>query len=77
MADMHCRQTKLIPMPTAERLFKEQGKAFVRELPESEYFNIILVVTDLFTKVKHYIAAKTSWTAEDVVNLCINDIWRL
>ena len=50
---------------------------FIGELPESEGFNAILVVTDRFTKVPHYLAAKTTWTAADLVNAYINEIWRL
>ena len=45
-ADKHSRQTRLIPIPTGERPFKEKVLDFVRELPESEGFNAILVVKD-------------------------------
>ena len=75
--DRHSRQTKLVPMPTGERLFEEIAMDFIRELPESEGFNAILVVTDRFIKVQHYIPAKTTWTAADVANSYINDIWKL
>ena len=64
-------------MPTGQRPFEEIAIDFVGELPESESFNAILVVTDRFTKVQHYIPAKTTWTAEDVANSYINDIWKL
>ena len=77
MADRHGRQTKLVPMPTGERPFEEIAMDFVGELPESEAYNAILVVTDRFTKVQHYILAKTTWTAEDVADSYINDIWKL
>ena len=50
---------------------------FVEELPESEVFNTILVVTDRFTKVQHYIPAKATWTAEGIANSYINNMWRL
>ena len=76
-ADRHSRQTKLVPMPTGERPFEEIAMDFVVELLESEGFNAILDVTDRFTKVQHYIPAKTSWTAEDVADSYINDIWKL
>ena len=72
--DRHSRQTKLVPMPTGERPFEEMAMDFIGELPESEGFNAILVVTDRFTKVQHYILAKTTWTTEDVANSYINDI---
>ena len=61
-------------MPTGERPFEEMAMDFIGELPESEGFNAILVVTDRFTKVQHYILAKTTWTTEDVANSYINDI---
>ena len=76
-ADRHGRQTKLVAMPTGERPFEEIAMDFVRELPESAGFNAILVVTDRFTKVQHYIPAKTTWTAEDVADSYINDICKL
>jgi len=76
-ADRHSRQTKLVPMPTGERPFEEIAMDFVGELPESEGFNAILVVTDRFTKVQHYLPAKTTWTAADVAAMYINEIWRL
>ena len=50
---------------------------FTRELSESEAFNSILVVTDQFRKVQHYIVAETTWTAVDVTDVYINDIWKL
>jgi len=76
-ADRHSRQTKLVPMPTGERSFEEIAMDFVGELPKSEGFNAILVVTNRFTKVQHYIPAKTTWTVSDVAAIYINEIWRL
>ena len=64
-------------MPTGVRPFEEIAMDFVGELPESEGFNAILVVTARFTNVQHYIPAKTGWTAEDVANSYIKDIWKL
>ena len=76
-ADRHSRKTKLVLMPTGECPFEEIEIDFVGELLQSEGLNAILVVTDLFTKVQHYIPAKTTWTAEDVADSYINDIWKL
>ena len=59
-ADRHRKQTKLVPMPTGERLFKEKAMDVVGELLESQGFNSILVITDWFTKVQNYIPAKTT-----------------
>jgi len=63
-------------MLIGERSFEEIAMDFVGELPESEGFNAILIITDRFTKVQHYIPAKTTWTAEDVANIYITEIWR-
>jgi len=76
-ADRHSRQTKLVPKPMGECPFEEIAMDFVGELLESEGFNAILVITDRFTKIQHYIPAKTTWTAEDVANIYITEIWRL
>ena len=76
-ADRHSRQSKLVPMPTGERPFEEVAMDFVGELLESEGFNAILIVTDRFTKVQHYIPAKTTWTAADIADVYINEFWRL
>ena len=73
-ADGHTRQKKLVLMPTGERPFAQIAMHFVTELPESEVFNTILVVTDQFSTVQHYIVAKKTWTADDVADSCINDI---
>ena len=64
-------------MPTGDLPFKEIAIHFIGELPESEAFNTILVVTDRYTKAHHYLAAKTTWTAEDIANSNINNIWNL
>ena len=47
---------------------------FVAELPESDGWNAILVITDRFTKMQRYIPGKTTWTAEDIANVYITDI---
>ena len=64
-------------MGIGEYPFEEIAMNFIAELPESEAFNAMLVVTDLFTKVQHYIVAKTTRTAEDVADSYIIDIWKL
>ena len=70
-SDRHSHQTKLIPMPTSTKPWQEISMDFVGELPESEDYNAILVITDHFTKMQHYIPAKTTWTTKDVANAFI------
>ena len=64
-------------MPKRKHSIEAIAIDFVRELPESEAFYAIPVVTDWFTTVEHYMLAKTTWTAEDVANSYINDVWTL
>ena len=47
---------------------------FIGELPESDGYNAILVITDRFMKMQHYIPAKISWTSEDVANAYLCNI---
>ena len=56
------------PMPFGVRPWEEIAMEFVGELPISDGYNAILVVTDRFTKVQRYLPVKTTWTAEDVAN---------
>ena len=44
IADRNSRQIKLVPMPTGKYPFKEIAMDFVKELPESEGINTILVL---------------------------------
>ena len=64
-------------MPIGKRPFKEIEIDFIGKLLESEAFNAILVIKDHFTKVQYYIATKTIWTAADVADSYINDIWKI
>ena len=61
-------------MPTEEHPYKETAMDFVVELPESDGFNAILVVTGRFIPVQYYISRKTTWTAGDVADSYVNDI---
>ena len=67
----------MAPMPTRQGHFKKIAIDYMGELLESEGDNLILVVSDQCTKVVHHILAKTIWTAADVADFYINDIWRL
>ena len=75
--DHHIKQTKSISMLTRNRPFKEIAIDFVGELPESEGFNVILVITDQFTKVQHHIPVRTTWTTVDVADAYICYVWKL
>ena len=76
-ADCQAWQTKTIPMPVGNRPFAEIAIDFVGELPESKGYNAILIITDRFTKVQHYIPTNTNWISADVANAYICYIWKL
>jgi len=57
-AEKYSRQIILVPMPIEERPFKEVALDFIGELPESEAFDVIPIITDRFTKIHYYIPAK-------------------
>ena len=63
-------------MPTGAGPWQEIAMDFIGELPESEGYNAILVVTDRFTKCQRYIPAKTTWKAIDVANALVDEIYR-
>ena len=67
----------MVPIPTGEHLFKEIVMDFIGELLKSEGFNVILVVTDQFTKVQYCILPKTTCIMEVLANFHINTIWKL
>ena len=50
---------------------------FIRELPERNDYNAILLITDRFTKMQHYIPTERSQTSKDMANAYLYDIWRL
>ena len=63
-------------MPTRTIPFQEITMDFVDELPDSEGFNAILVITDRCTEMQIYIPAKTTWTSEDVANAYLCEVWK-
>ena len=50
---------------------------FVGELPKSNAFNAIYVVTDRLTKMAHFIPTTTDISAPDLMKLHIRHIWKL
>ena len=50
-ADRHSKKTKLVLMPIGERPWEEIAIDFIRELPECDGYNTILVIIDYFTKM--------------------------
>jgi transposase InsO family protein len=50
---------------------------FVEGLPSSESKNVILVVVDRFSKYAHFLALSHPYTAQDVVKLYMDNIFKL
>ena len=73
-AERHSRQIQVVLIRIEQSSVEEIAMHFVGELPESEVFYIILVVTDWFTKVQYYILANTTWTAVNVAYFYIYKI---
>ena len=59
-AGRHSKVKKLLLMPTGVRPWEEFAMDFVGELPASDGWNAILVITDRFTKMPRHIPAKTT-----------------
>ena len=76
-ADAYSKWTKLVPIPTEEPPFNEIVIDCIEALPQSEDFNVILVVTNQFTKGQHHILSKTILTAEEVADAYLNNIWTI
>ena len=75
-ADRHSKATQLLPMPTGVQPWEEISMDFVGDLPKSEGFNMILVITNRFMKMQRYIPARNTWSTEDVTNVYITDVWK-
>ena len=67
----------MVPKPTRKRAIEEIAMDFSGELLQSDGFNVIIVVTDCFTKVQYYILAETTCRAENVADSYIGNIWKL
>ena len=50
---------------------------FIGELPKSDGFNVIYVVSDQLTKMAHFILMTTDISTPDLMKLHIHHIWKL
>lgn len=50
----------LVPLQPAERPWMSVSVDFIGELPDSNGFNIIMIVMDWFTKVAHFTPCSTT-----------------
>jgi hypothetical protein len=67
----------LAPLHVPDMAWSHISMDFVEGLPKSQGKNVILVVVDRFTKYAHFIAISHPYTAQDVVDTYINNVFKL
>lgn len=50
---------------------------FITDLPESDSYNVIMVVIDTLMKMRHLIATIKEVDAKEVACVYINNVWKL
>lgn len=67
----------LQPLPIPSEPWETTTMDFIDVLPQSRQFNCILVVVDKLTKYAHFIPLRHPYTASKVVELFVDNIYRL
>lgn len=67
----------LQPLPVVDLAWTHISMDFVEGLPKSHGKDVILVVVDRFTKYSHFLTLSHPFTVQDVVQLFIDQIFRL
>jgi hypothetical protein len=68
---------KLQPIPTPDGPWQWIQSDFMGELPRSDGFNAIYVVSNRLTKMAHFIPTTTDISAPDLMKLHIHHVWKL
>jgi len=68
---------KLRPNEVPERLWQHILVDFITKLPMSKGHDSILVVCDRFSKMSHFVAMTEKTTAEELVKLFRDNVWKL
>ena len=68
---------KLQPIPAPDGPWQWIQSDFVGELPKSDGFNVIYVVSDRLTKMAHFILTTTDISAPNLMKLHVRHIWNL
>ena len=64
-------------IPPAEHRWRDIAMDFVGELPNSQGYNAIFVVTDRLSKMRHLVPCKTTASAMDVADMFLWNIFKL
>lgn len=67
----------LQPLPIPIDAWQDISLDFIEGLPTSQHKNVILIVVDRLTKYRHFIALSQPYTTVNVVDLFIQNIFRL
>lgn len=67
----------LAPLPIPEGAWQVVTMDFIEGLPRSAHYNCILVVVDKFSKYAHFLALSHPFTAFQVSQLFLNNIFKL
>ena len=72
-----CELGKLQPIPIPDGPWQWIQSDFVGELPKSDSFNAIYVVSNRLTKMAHFIPTTTDISTPDLMKLHVHHIWKL
>jgi hypothetical protein len=67
----------LYPLPIPHRPWHTIGLDYLKHLPESNGFNIVLIVVDHLTRMAHFLPYTETVTAEETATLFLQGVYRL
>ena len=67
----------LEPLPIPDMAWTHISMDFVEGLPKSQGKDVILVVVDRLTKYSHFISMHHPYSAQDVVNIFLDNVFKL
>ena len=67
----------LQPLPVPDMAWTHISMDFIEGLPKSQGKDVILVVVDRFTKYAHFISISHPYTAQDIVTIFLDNVFKL